>query len=245
MTEGNRSGECAARANLGPRESFTGKLDILYRGPLASCNYGCEYCPFAKRKDDRAALETDRIAWRRFVDWVAARPADDRIGVFVTPWGEALIRRWYQDGLAELSHLPQVTRAAVQTNLSAPLDWVTRANPERLALWCTYHPEWTTESKFLAQCRTLDGANIRYSVGVVGQREYEPAARSLRAALPAETYLWINAVKALSYTPAEVATWTSIDPLFSLNNQRYPSLGAACGAGSRAITVDGDGTMRR
>jgi DNA-binding CsgD family transcriptional regulator len=29
------------------------KLDILYRGPLASCNYGCEYCPFAKRKDTR------------------------------------------------------------------------------------------------------------------------------------------------------------------------------------------------
>ncbi|MEN8446791.1 MAG: radical SAM protein, partial [Cyanobacteria bacterium J06555_13] len=25
-------------------------LSILYRGPLLSCNYGCEYCPFAKRQ---------------------------------------------------------------------------------------------------------------------------------------------------------------------------------------------------
>jgi hypothetical protein len=220
-------------------------LDILYRGPLASCNYGCEYCPFAKRKDDREALARDEAAWKRFVARVAARPATDRIGVLVTPWGEAIIRRWYRDGLTELSHLPQVTRCAVQTNLSAPLDWVARANPDRLALWCTYHPEWTTEAKFLAQCRTLDEYGIGYSVGVVGQREHEAAARSLRAALPIATYVWINAVKALAYAPDEVAIWRSIDPLFELNNQRYPSLGKACGAGERAITVDGDGTMRR
>jgi MoaA/NifB/PqqE/SkfB family radical SAM enzyme len=218
-------------------------LDILYRGPLASCNYGCEYCPFAKRKDDRAALDRDRAAWQRFVAWVSAQ--HERIGVLVTPWGEALIRSWYRDGLVALSHLANVTRCAVQTNLSAPLDWVARANPERLALWCTYHPEWTTEAKFLAQCRTLDEYGVRYSVGVVGQREYAAAARSLRAALPAQTYVWINAVKALAYTPDDIATWRAIDPLFELNATRWPSLGKACGAGERAITVDGDGTMRR
>ncbi|MEO9158198.1 MAG: STM4011 family radical SAM protein [Kofleriaceae bacterium] len=141
----------------------------------------------------------------------------------------------------------QVTCCAVQTNLSAPLDWVARANRDRLALWCTSRPEWTTEVKFLAQCRTLDEHGIAYSVGVVGQREYEAAARSLRAALPAATYVWINAVKALAYAPEEIASWRSIDPLFELNNQRYASLGKPCGAGERdhAITVDGDGTMRR
>jgi len=221
------------------------KLDILYRGPLASCNYGCEYCPFAKQKDSREALARDEAAWQRFTAWVAEREPTDQIGVLVTPWGEALIRRWYREGLAGLSHLPQITRCAVQTNLSAPLDWVARANPDRLALWCTYHPEWTTEAKFLAQCRTLDEHGIAYSVGVVGQHEYEPAARALRAALPASTYLWINAVKALAYSADEVACWRSIDPLFELNNARHPSLGHACGAGDRAITVDGDGTMRR
>ena len=221
------------------------KLSILYRGPLASCNYGCEYCPFAKRKDDRDALARDRNAWLRFVAWLAARPPTDELGVLVTPWGEALIRRWYRDGLAELSRLPQITRVAVQTNLSAPLDWLARADRERVALWCTYHPAWTPAAEFLAQCARVDAAGIRYSVGVVGRREHLAAARALRAALPAHVYLWINADKSLAYAPAELAAWRAIDPLFELTTRRWPTLGKPCGAGERAITVDGDGTVRR
>ena len=220
------------------------KLDILYRGPLASCNYGCEYCPFAKRKDSREQLATDRAQWERFVDTVAAR-TDVETGILVTPWGEALIRRWYQQGIARLSHLPHVRRIAAQTNLSCSLDWLADVDAERVALWCTYHPEWTTLDEFLAQTARLDTAGVSYSVGVVGQREYADAARALRAALPASTYLWINAVKALSYSDDEIAGWSAIDPLFRINNQRWPSLGAACGAGERAITVDGAGVMRR
>jgi len=221
------------------------KLDVLYRGPLASCNYGCDYCPFGKRVDTREQLAVDRAGWERFVAWVTARPADDAIGVLVTPWGEAMIRRWYQDGLAQLSHLPQITRAAAQTNLSGDLAWIARANPARLALWCTYHPEWTSHDDFLAQTRKLDDAGIRYSVGVVGQRDHHAAAVAMRAALPSDTYLWINAVKALAYTDDEIAMWEKLDPLFPVNLQRYPSRGRACGAGSRAVTVDGDGTVRR
>jgi len=220
------------------------RLDVLYRGPLASCNYGCAYCPFAKRKDSREALAIDRAGWERFLAW-ARRTTDVALGVLVTPWGEALIRRWYQAGLAELSHLPHVTRCAAQTNLSGSLAWVTAADPSRLALWCTYHPEWTTLEKFLAQTRTLADAGVAFSVGVVGQRAYFDAARALRAALPSEVYVWINAVKALSYSPDETAAWQAIDPLFGLNARTWPSAGRACGAGSRAITVDGDGTMRR
>ena len=220
------------------------RLDILYRGPLASCNYGCEYCPFAKRKDTREELAADRAAWERFVDRVASL-TDVQTGVLVTPWGEALIRRWYQQGLARLTQLPHITRVAAQTNLSCSLDWLAEVNSDRLALWCTYHPEWVTLDAFLAQTARLDAARVQYSVGVVGQREYADAARALRAALPESTYVWINAVKSLAYTPDEIAGWTAIDPLFQINLTRWPSRGAACGAGERAITVDGDGTMRR
>jgi MoaA/NifB/PqqE/SkfB family radical SAM enzyme len=220
------------------------RLDILYRGPLASCNYGCEYCPFAKRKDTREQLATDREQWERFVDAIEDR-TDVETGILVTPWGEALIRRWYQDGMARLSHMPHVTRIAAQTNLSCELGWLANVNAERLALWCTYHPEWTTLDEFVAQTAKLDAAGVQYSVGVVGQREYADAALALRAALPESTYLWINAVKALEYTAEEIAGWTAIDPLFRINVQRWPSFGAACGAGERAITVDGDGVMRR
>ncbi len=220
------------------------RLDVLYRGPLASCNYGCEYCPFAKRKDTREQLAIDRAGWERFVAW-ARQATDLALGVLVTPWGEALIRRWYQAGLAELSHLPHVTRCAAQTNLSGSLDWIAAADPTRLALWCTYHPEWTTPEEFLAQTRRLAAAGVAFSVGVVGQPAYFEAARALRAALPSETYVWINAVKAVAYTPEEIAAWQGIDPLFAVNLRRWPSAGKPCGAGSRAITVDGDGTMRR
>jgi MoaA/NifB/PqqE/SkfB family radical SAM enzyme len=221
------------------------RLDILYRGPLASCNYGCAYCPFAKRRDSAAQLAVDRAGWQRFVAWVAARPAGDAIGVLVTPWGEALTRRWYQDGLAALSRLPQVTRAAAQTNLSARLDWIDDADPARLALWCTYHPAWARLDRFLARCRRLDSAEISYSVGVVGLPAHLDAARALRAALRDEVYVWINAVKAHPYTEEELAAWEAIDPLFRINLVRWPSRGQRCGAGERAITVDGDGTMRR
>ena len=220
-------------------------LRILYRGPLASCNYGCAYCPFAKRRDGAAALAADGAAWQRFVAWVTARPADDRIGVLVTPWGEALTRRWYRDGLVALSQLTQVTRAAVQTNLSARLDWIDRADPARLALWCTFHPAWARLDRFVARCRRLDGAGVAYSVGVVGLPEHLDAARALRAALRDHVYVWINAVKAHAYGADEIAAWEAIDPLFRLNLERWPSRGRPCGAGSRAITVDGDGTMRR
>jgi hypothetical protein len=238
------------------------RLDILYRGPLASCNYGCAYCPFAKRKDSREALAADRAAWERFVAWLgaqgraasapaaaAAAPAPlagpDRFGVLVTPWGEALIRRWYRDGMIALSHLPQIERVAAQTNLSCELGWIADADPARLALWCTYHPEWVALDDFLARCRRLDARGVAYSVGVVGRRAHLAAARALRAALPAETYVWINAVKAQGYDADELAAWEAIDPLFRINLPRWPSRGAACGAGERAITVDGDGTMRR
>ena len=48
-------------------------LTVLYRGPLASCNYACAYCPFAKKKDSRQDLQRDARGLERFVDWVAGR----------------------------------------------------------------------------------------------------------------------------------------------------------------------------
>ena len=111
-------------------------LTILYRGPLSSCNYDCWYCPFAKRQESPADLSKDRAALERFTAWVEDHP---RIGlrILFTPWGEALVRRWYQDALVRLTALPHVSRVAIQTNLSCPLNWVDACDKERLALWTT------------------------------------------------------------------------------------------------------------
>ena len=69
----------------------TPRWNILYRGPLSSCNYACGYCPFAKRRDTRAALARDAADLARFVDWV--RGQRRALRVLFTPWGEALVRR--------------------------------------------------------------------------------------------------------------------------------------------------------
>src|SRR5262249_35734080 len=142
-----RSGAGLARPQGGPRMALS--LSILYRGPLSSCNYACGYCPFAKRRETAAELARDREALARFVGWVAGPPAVDRLGILFTPWGEALVRPWYRAALAELSHLPQVVRACVQTNLSCGLSWVEDCDKARLALWTTFHPSEVSRARFL------------------------------------------------------------------------------------------------
>ncbi|HEY0734378.1 MAG TPA: STM4011 family radical SAM protein [Herpetosiphonaceae bacterium] len=221
-------------------------LSILYRGPLSSCNYACVYCPFAKHRETAAEHEQDRAALERFVVWVAAQH-DHQIGVFFTPWGEALIRKRYQQAIATLTRLAHVTRVAIQTNLSCRLDWVEECDKARLGIWATYHPSQTTRARFLARCAELDRRGVRFSVGVVGLTEHTEEIAALRAELPAHVYLWINAYKRQDdyYTADDLAQLTAIDPLFPINAVRHPSAGRACRTGESVISVDGDGTMRR
>jgi MoaA/NifB/PqqE/SkfB family radical SAM enzyme len=220
-------------------------LSILYRGPLASCNYDCPYCPFAKRRDGPAALRADRAALTRFVDWAAANPAGHRLSVLFTPWGEGLTRGWYRDALVRLSHLSHVDRVAIQTNLSARLSFVDLANRDTLALWATYHPGQVPLPRFLRQCGILDAAGVRYSVGVVGLPAHLDAARTLRAALDPRVYLWVNAADGHGYTAEDEAQWTAIDPHFGYSARPHASLGYECRAGESVVSVDGEGTVRR
>ena len=221
-------------------------LSILYRGPLVSCNYACGYCPFAKRRETPPELAHDRACLERFTSWVAGRTRDE-IGVLFTPWGEALVRSWYHDALAALTRLPNVVKAAAQTNLSCKLDWVERCDKEKLALWCTFHPGETTRARFLAKCQELLDRGVRFSVGVVGLKEHIAEIAALRSELPPDVYLWVNAYKREPdyYLPETEAELSRIDPLFSYNATRHSSFGESCRAGRTAISVDGDGTVRR
>ena len=221
------------------------QLSFLYRGPLESCNYGCEYCPFAKKVNSREELARDRQALERFVSWISAR-RDDRVGILVTPWGEALIRRWYQDALVTLSHMEHVERVAIQTNLSCDLRWVERAKPDRVALWATYHPEWVERDKFVAKVNAMRALGVRVSCGVVGFRRFAGEIAELRNDLPDDVYLWINAAKRLErYEDTDIRSFEQIDPLFRTNTVAHPSLGRSCRAGASVVSVDGDGAVRR
>ncbi len=221
-------------------------LTLLYRGPLASCNYACPYCPFAKRREGAAEHAADARALSRFVEWVGKRQ-DQRLSLFFTPWGEAPIHRRYQDALVRLSAMAHVDKVAIQTNLSCALGWVERCDRRKLGLWCTYHPGQVGRDRFLARCHALDRLAVPYSVGVVGMREHLAEIEGLRRALRPEVYLWVNAFKRAPeyYTAEDVARLTAVDPLFPLNNTRHPSLGRACRTGHTVIAVDGEGTLRR
>ncbi|UGQ13297.1 STM4011 family radical SAM protein [Yinghuangia sp. ASG 101] len=218
-------------------------LTILYRGPLASCDYDCGYCPFAKRRDTPEQLRADRAALARFAAWVTDAP--ERVSVLFTPWGEGLVRSWYRRTLAELSHLPHVERIAIQTNLSARPGWTAAADPDTLALWATYHPDQVPYARFVDRCRELRARGVRFSAGIVGLPEHLDAARRLRADLPDDVYLWVNAAEGRTYTDAEAAEWAALDPHFAFSRVPHPSLGVACRTGDTVVSVDGEGTVRR
>lgn len=221
-------------------------MDLLYRGTLASCNYDCAYCPFAKRRDSRAQLARDARELARFVDWVAGQTRP--LNVFFTPWGEAMVRRHYQEAIRSLSGMAHVGKVAIQTNLSGPLAWLEHVDKSKVGLWCTFHPGQTSQARFLERCMRLERMGVQFSVGMVAMREHLDAIRSLRAALPERIYLWLNAYdrRGPGYYQADELEWMDrLDPWFRYNRKPVPSLGKACRAGSQVLSVDGDGELAR
>ena len=235
----------APRADPAPLPSH---LTLLYRGPLASCDYDCPYCPFAKRRDSPDTLRVDRAALERFTGWVAGRAVSDpgtRFSVLFTPWGEGLVRSWYRRAITDLSHLPHVDRVAIQTNLSGRTGWLSDCDLDSAALWTTYHPGEVSHERFLAKARELLDLEVRFSVGVVGAPEHLAAARRMRAALPSKVYLWVNAAEGHDYTDAEAASWQELDPHFHYSRLPHAAHGLPCRTGDSVLSVDGDGNVRR
>lgn len=223
------------------------KLSILYRGPLGSCNYDCQYCPFAKHVSPKSELLADRDGLVRFVEWVESA-SDHELYIMITPWGEALVRRWYRDAMKKLSGLPQVRRIAIQTNLSCGLDWIREVDRRAFALWTTFHPGETEYHKFLEKALALHEMGIRFCVGIVGTKAHREVAEQLRRELPRTVYLWVNAYKSEGsnyYDAEDIAAFRRADAWFDLNNVRYASQGRACRAGETSFTVDGTGDVRR
>lgn len=224
------------------------KAVLYYRGSLTSCNYDCPYCPFGKTRDSAETLAKDRDNLAAFVRWVAEQgAAGHRLSIFFNPYGEGLIHRWYSDAMVTLSNLEHVDKVAIQTNLSARLDFTAALNPAKSAFWATYHPGQVSEERFLAQCLAVYKQGIPFSVGSVGVHSAFPAIASLRAALPEEVYLWVNAYKDKPdyYTAEDISFLSGIDPYFQINAADYDSLGTSCNAGSNVFYVQGSGQVKR
>ncbi|BDS13268.1 STM4011 family radical SAM protein [Aureispira anguillae] len=220
------------------------KWSILYRGPLSSCNYGCSYCPFAKTKNTRSELADDAKRLQNFVDWVSSR--SEQISILFTPWGEGLIRKYYQEAMTTLSHLPQVQKVSIQTNLSCPTTWMDKVNKEAFALWTTFHPSQISLDKFVGKCQELDDLAIQYSVGFVAFKNELDILEQLRDKIHSSRYVWANAYKRVVdyYTEEEIQRIEQVDPLFRYNTKYHDSFGKSCQAGYRSFTVDGNGDVR-
>lgn len=225
---------------------MSNRWNILYRGPLSSCNYECNYCPFAKTSNTAAEIKADEQCLLRFVDWVEEQ-TDREIGILITPWGEGMIHPSYQRAMTRLSHLPNVYRISIQTNLSGRLDWLEHVDKKTLALWTTFHPTQSSVENYLTKCHQLDALGIRYSVGTVGLREHQTDISLLREKLNPDVYLWVNAFKGVAdyYKEGEIDYFTRLDPHFPTNTKRHPSLGKPCVAGHSSFSVDGDGSAFR
>lgn len=219
---------------------------ILYRGDLSSCNYDCSYCPFAKTRNTRDELAQDKRQLFRFVEWVEQN-TDKSIGILFTPWGEAAIRRAYQEAIARLSHLEHVKRVAIQTNLSFNPTWLNACELNTVALWTTFHPSQTSLDAFVSKACALVSMGVRFSVGVVGLKEDVEIIGALRERLPQDIYLWINAYKRTPdyYTEQDIQYLSTIDPLFRYNTRYHHSLNESCQAGFKTFSVNGQGDVFR
>jgi MoaA/NifB/PqqE/SkfB family radical SAM enzyme len=226
-------------------------LLVLFRTRLEWCNYTCGYCPWnaMEQRVPAEAFRQDEARLNRVLARVAELP--EPVEFFITPKAEYLVLPYWRDAVARLLALPQVERVTVQTNLSFDLSaFLDCVDPGKLALWTTYHPTEVPEAELEAlhaKWRLLRERGVRFSVGLVGTQANLPHMRRLRERLDPAVYLWVNAYQREPdyYTPEQLAGIRAVDPLFDLNNQRYPSLGRPCTAGQRAVYLDDEGDLRR
>lgn len=221
------------------------KWHVLYRGPLSSCNYDCSYCPFAKTTNSKEELAIDKANLLKFVSWIKNRK--ETFELLFAPWGEALVRKYYQEALIELSHFKNVKKITVQTNLSSTLTWLKKVNTKTFSLWTTFHPTQISIDKFANKSLELEKLGIRHSVGFVALKEELETLETLREKISPNIYVWANAFKREKnyYSETEIQRILKVDSLFTINKKTYTSLGEKCSAGFTSFSVDGDGNISR
>ncbi|MCP3922441.1 MAG: radical SAM protein [Desulfobacterales bacterium] len=221
------------------------RYKVLYRGTLSSCNYSCEYCPFAQTKASEKAMQEDKAALERFTKWLDSQ--NNQFEIFFTPRGEALMYPYYRKVISELSWKNNIDKVVIQTNFSCDTKWIESCNVNKTAFWLTYHPEEVKAESFANKCIKLNRVGIKYSVGVVGIKEHFDSIRKMRVLLPDDTYLWINAFKRSDdyYNGKEIEFLVSIDPLFRHNLEYYDSFGKSCKTGYDVFAVEGNGDIKR
>jgi MoaA/NifB/PqqE/SkfB family radical SAM enzyme len=234
-------------------------IQILYRGPLESCNYGCTYCPFAKRKESVESSRNDRLALVRLVHWATSQ--DRPLEILFTPWGEALHHRRYQNAMAELVRHEHIRFVGIQTNLSTNLstnsNWlasIPETDRSKIGLWASWHPTETTLTAFADRVKHAGQSGVQMSVGMVATREHLSLVPEFADLLKNEwprVHIWLNAYKPAFRTPVayydeeDLLFLRSIDPWFDHDVNGFRTQGLLCETGATSVAVDGNGNVTR
>ena len=222
---------------------------IYYRGKLNSCNYTCSYCPFGK-KSHLADTTQDEQAWNRFIAAIEQWKGEP-LQLFIIPYGEVLIHRYYRKGMVHLAALPQVSGISCQTNLSFPakhwLDEI-RVAPtviSKIRLWASFHPEMTSVEKFAHQIHILHHAGIQVCAGAVGNPSAKAVLNDLRNTLLPDIYLFINAMQGLRapLSQEDIQFFSQLDNLFEYDLKNAPAQWEVCAGGRDNCFIDWKGDM--
>ena len=222
---------------------------IYYRGKLNSCNYTCSYCPFGK-KSHLADTTQDEQAWNRFIAAIEQWKGGP-LQLFIIPYGEALIHRYYRKGIIHLAALPQVAGISCQTNLSFSADeWLDEfpATPtliSKIKIWASFHPEMTSVESFVRRLHTLYNAGIQVCAGAVGNPMAKSVLSDLRNALLPDIYLFINAMQGLKspLSIEDIRFFTQLDNLFEYDLKNASAQWTICSGGRSSCFIDWKGDI--
>lgn len=222
---------------------------IYYRGSLKSCNYSCYYCPFAKHKMTNSELEKDKMAFDRFSEKIKTDSTHD-LTVMITPYGEAMIHEYYQNGLIDLAKLQHIKGVGIQTNLSFSteifIEKINQAqiNKKKLKIWASYHPSMVDAEVFAAKANRLE-QYVDISVGMVAVPEDLESISELKKHLSPSIYLWLNGQsrRKSHYTEQAKCLLKQIDPFFDFELNRIGNETALCTAAKESILVEANGKI--
>ena len=222
---------------------------IYYRGKLNSCNYTCSYCPFGK-KSHLTATTQDEQAWNRFITAIEQWKGGP-LQLFIIPYGEALIHRYYRKGIIHLAALPQVAGISCQTNLSFSADeWLDEFSStptliSKIKIWASFHLEMTSVESFVRRLHTLYNAGIQVCAGAVGNPMAKSVLGDLRNALLPDIYLFINAMQGLKspLSVEDIRFFTQLDNLFEYDLKNASAQWDICSGGRSSCFIDWKGDI--
>lgn len=222
---------------------------IYYRGSLEHCNYTCSYCPFG-RKSVSADTREDQEALDRFISRIGGWKYGS-LRILIIPYGEAMIHRYYREGIMRLAAMPHVIGVSCQTNLSFSVSRfldeaeAEQADVSKFRFWASYHPEMVGVGEFASKIEMLRAAGIGVCAGAVGDPSAKEQIRKLRQLLDPSVYLFVNAMQGLRKPLSEEDSrfFGEIDNLFDYDRRNAKACLDGCVGGRETLFIDRKGDM--